>query len=107
MPTPSPARSPLAPTEEWDVAEVAERVRDRAVRWLLRHHDLDERAAEERGNEAAEPSALDACTQLALAPHFIYAGRSLRFMCNLLIQHSFFMENQLAQGISHPSAREV
>jgi hypothetical protein len=30
-------------------------------------HYLDERAAEERGNEAAEPSTIDGCTQLALA----------------------------------------
>jgi hypothetical protein len=35
-----------------DVAEVAKRVRDRAVRWLCRHGYLDERAAEDRGNEA-------------------------------------------------------
>jgi len=55
-----------APAKE-DVAEVARRVRDRAVRWLRRRGYLDERAAEDRGNEAAEPSALDGCTQLALA----------------------------------------
>jgi hypothetical protein len=50
-----------------DVAEVARRVRDRAVRWLRRRGYLDERATEDRSNEAAEPSALDGCTQLALA----------------------------------------
>jgi len=50
-----------------DVAEVARRVRDRAVRWLRRHGYLDERTAEERGNETAELSAIDRCTQLALA----------------------------------------
>ena len=55
------------PPSKDDVAEVARRVRDRAVRWLRRHHYLDERAAEERGNESAEPSAIDGCTQLALA----------------------------------------
>jgi Putative transposase/Transposase zinc-binding domain len=55
------------PPSKDDVAEVAQRVRDRAVRWLHRHGYLDERAAEERGNEAAEPSAIDGCTQLALA----------------------------------------
>jgi hypothetical protein len=42
-------------------------VHDRAVRWLRRRGYLDERAAEDRSNEAAEPSALDGCTQLALA----------------------------------------
>jgi hypothetical protein len=46
---------------------VAKRVRDRAVRWLRRHGYLDERAAEELRNEAAEASAFDGCTQLALA----------------------------------------
>jgi hypothetical protein len=55
------------PSSKDDVAEVAQRVRDRAVRWLRRKGYLDERAAEERGNEAAEPSALAGCMQLALA----------------------------------------
>jgi len=55
------------PPSKDDVTEVAQRVRDRAVRWLRRHGYLDERAAEERGNEPAEPSAIDGCTQLALA----------------------------------------
>ncbi len=55
------------PPSKDDVAEVAKRVRDRAVKWLRRHHHLDERAAEERSNEATEPSAIEGCTQLALA----------------------------------------
>jgi hypothetical protein len=55
-----------APSKD-DIGEVAKRVRDRVVKWLRRHRCLDERAAEERGNEATEPSALAACTQLALA----------------------------------------
>jgi hypothetical protein len=55
------------PPSKDDVGEVAKRVRDRAVRWLRRHRYLDERAAEERSHETAQPSALDACTQLALA----------------------------------------
>jgi hypothetical protein len=46
---------------------VAKRVRDRAVTWLRRHHYLDERAADERGNEGPDPSAIEAYTQLALA----------------------------------------
>ena len=55
-----------APSKD-DIGELAKRMHDRAVKWLRRHHWLDERAAEDRGNEAAEPSALAACTQLALA----------------------------------------
>jgi hypothetical protein len=49
------------------VGEVAQRVRDRFVRWLRRHGYLDERGAEDRSNAPAEPSALEACAQLALA----------------------------------------
>jgi hypothetical protein len=37
------------------------------VKWLRRHRYLEERAAEERSNEPAEPSALEGCAQLALA----------------------------------------
>lgn len=37
------------------------------VRWLERHGYVDERAAEDRGNEPAEPSAIEGCKQLALA----------------------------------------
>jgi hypothetical protein len=55
------------PPSKDDVAEVARRVRDGAVRWLRSHGYLDERAAEERGNEPADPSAIHGCTQLALA----------------------------------------
>ena len=55
------------PPSKDDVAEVARRVRDRAVRWLRRQGHIDERAAEERSNETIEPSAIEACAQLALA----------------------------------------
>jgi Putative transposase len=55
------------PSSKDHIAEVAQRVRDRAVRWLRRRGYLDERAAEDRSNETAEPSAIDGCTQLALA----------------------------------------
>jgi hypothetical protein len=48
-----------------DVTEVAQRVRDRALRWPRRRGHLDERAAYELSNEVAEPSAIDGCTQLA------------------------------------------
>ena len=55
------------PPSKDDVSEVARRVRERALPWLRRRGYLDERAAEERSNETIEPSALDACTQLAFA----------------------------------------
>jgi Putative transposase. len=55
------------PPSKDDVDEVARRVRDRALRWLRRPSYLDERAAEERGNEPREPDALQGCMQLALA----------------------------------------
>ena len=55
-----------APSKD-DLGELAKRVHDRAVKWLRRHRCLDERAAEDRGHETAEPSALEGCTQLALA----------------------------------------
>ena len=55
------------PPAKADVATGAQRVRDRAVRWLSRHGFVDERAAEERGNQPAEPSAIEGCMQLALA----------------------------------------
>jgi hypothetical protein len=42
-------------------------VRNRAVRWLGRKGYIDRRAAEDRGHETPEPSAIEACTQLALA----------------------------------------
>jgi hypothetical protein len=57
----------VKPPSKDDVGEVAQRVRDRGVRWLRRHGHLDERAAEDRSNEAAEPSAIEGCMQLALA----------------------------------------
>jgi Putative transposase len=55
------------PTTNAGVVEVAERVRDRTLRWLRKHGYLDERAAEDRSNAPPEPSALEGCAQLALA----------------------------------------
>ena len=55
------------PPSKADVAEVAQRVRDRAARWLHRHGYIDERAAEERGNDPTDRAALDGCQQLAVA----------------------------------------
>jgi hypothetical protein len=55
------------PPSNADVVDVAERVRDRTLRWLRRRGYLDERAAEDRSNAPADPSALEGCAQLALA----------------------------------------
>jgi hypothetical protein len=54
-----------APSRE-DIEVVAERVQARMIRWLRRRHLIDERPAEERSNEAPEPSPLEACMQMSL-----------------------------------------
>jgi hypothetical protein len=54
------------PPTRAQIERVARRVRDRAVRWLGRHGHLDERAAEDRGDEPGPSSPIDACLQLAL-----------------------------------------
>ena len=54
-----------APTRA-DIAAVAARVEKRMTRWLRRRGLVDERAAEDRSNEAPELSPLEACMQLSL-----------------------------------------
>jgi hypothetical protein len=54
-----------APSRE-DIAAVAARVQARMIRWLRRRALIDERPAEERSNEAPEPSPLEACMQMSL-----------------------------------------
>ena len=54
-----------APTRA-DIADVAARVEKRMCRWLRRRGLLDERAAEDRSNEAPELSPLEACMQMSL-----------------------------------------
>ena len=54
-----------APTRA-DIADVAARVEKRTRRWLRRRGLLDERAAEDRSNEAPELAPLEACMQLSL-----------------------------------------
>src|SRR5262249_21763117 len=49
-----------------DVAAVAGRVRARMLRWLRRRGLVDERAAEDRSNEAPALSPMEACMQAAL-----------------------------------------
>jgi hypothetical protein len=55
------------PPATTDVARVARRVHDRALVWLRRHRYLDERPAEECGNDAPELLPIDAFAALALA----------------------------------------
>jgi hypothetical protein len=54
-----------APTRA-EIASVAARVEKRMRRWLRRGGLLDERAEEDRSNEAPELSPLEACMQLSL-----------------------------------------
>jgi len=53
--------------EKGEVDEVARRVHDRVVRWLRRHRYLDERSAEERGNEPSGATPIDGFSRIALA----------------------------------------
>jgi hypothetical protein len=55
------------PPAKDDVATVVQRVHDRALVWLRRHRYLDERRAEDRGNEPAADTPVDALARLALA----------------------------------------
>jgi len=64
-PAPPAFREGPAPTRA-DIADVAARVEKRLRRWLRRRALLDERAAEDRSNEAPELSPLEACMQLSL-----------------------------------------
>ena len=57
---------PCPPPSHDAIERVARRLHSLALRWLKRHHYLDERKAEERSNESEELSALDGCAQLAL-----------------------------------------
>jgi len=54
------------PPAKTDVALVAQRVHDRALVWLRRHRYLDERPAEDRSNEPAADTPIDALARLAL-----------------------------------------
>jgi hypothetical protein len=61
-----------APSRE-DVAAIAARVEARTSRWLRRRKLLDERPAEDRSNEAHDPTPLEACMQMSL-----FGGEYLR-----------------------------
>ena len=55
------------PPAQSDVADVARRVHDRALVWLRRHRYLDERPAEDRGNEPPADTPVDALARIALS----------------------------------------
>ena len=59
-------RTHEAPPAKTDVADVAQRVHDRSLVWLRRHRYLDERPAEDRSNEPAADTPIDALARLAL-----------------------------------------
>jgi Transposase zinc-binding domain/Putative transposase len=59
---------PLEPPLLAQLEEIVQRVAQRALRWLDRKGYLDPRCREERPNCAEEPSALEACAQMALGP---------------------------------------
>ena len=55
------------PPAKTDVAGVVRRVHDRAVVWLRKHRYLDERPAEDRGNEPPAVTPVEGLARLALA----------------------------------------
>lgn len=55
------------PPEKADLVRLAERVHRRAAVWLRRHGYLDERSAEERGDDAREREPMGAFAAVALA----------------------------------------
>src|SRR5207247_11323870 len=55
------------PPSKADLEPLVVRVHDRALVWLRRHGYLDDRAAEERGNDTKQPAPMDAFAALALA----------------------------------------
>lgn len=57
----------VPPPTKATLDELARRVRDRVLRWLRSHRYLDERLAEDRSNEPRPATAIDACTEIALA----------------------------------------
>jgi hypothetical protein len=64
-----------AEPEKADVADVAERVHERALRWLRKHKYLDARAAEDRSNEPSAPTPIEGFASLALGGRHVSCGR--------------------------------
>ena len=59
-----------------DVADVVRRVHARALVWLRRHRYLDQRRAEDRGNEPAAETPVDALARAPWRPARSSAGPS-------------------------------
>jgi hypothetical protein len=55
------------PPDTRDLEDLVRRVHERALRWLRRHRYLDDRPAEERGNDTPAKVAIDAFADLGLA----------------------------------------
>jgi hypothetical protein len=85
-----------------DVAAVAGRVDKRMLRWLRRRGLLDERAAQERSNEAPALSPLSACMQASL-----WAGEFARVQQSELRQEDDDAEARLSTQKKSPWSAEV
>ncbi len=57
---------PAPPPETIELQAIARRVGERSMAWLRRHGHLGDRVTEARSNEVADPSAIDACADIAL-----------------------------------------
>jgi hypothetical protein len=88
-----------APSRE-DIAAVAARLEARMTQWLRRRGQVDERPAEERSNEALDPSPLEACMQMSL-----YGGTFLRLASDGTPVP--FDEERFGTGTKSPWAAEV
>jgi hypothetical protein len=63
--------------EAAELAAIVRRVHRRATAWLVRHRYVDGRTAEERTNEPAESSAMEACGTVAAA-RYVHQARGRR-----------------------------
>jgi hypothetical protein len=85
-----------------DVAAVVGRVEKRMLRWLRRRGLIDERAAEERSNEAPALSPLSACMQASL-----FAGEFARVQQSEPRQEDDDAEARLSTKKKSPWSAEV
>jgi hypothetical protein len=85
-----------------DVAAVAGRVDKRMRRWLRRHGLIDERAAQERSNEAPALSPMQACMQASLC-----AGEFARVQQSELREQDDDAQARLSTKKKSPWSAEV
>jgi hypothetical protein len=85
-----------------DVAAVAGRVEKRMLRWLRRHGLIDERAAQERSNQAPALSPRQACMQASL-----FAGEFARVQESEPRQEDDDAEARLSTKKKSPWSAEV